>query len=85
MPLTMTQIRKRLPGVLERVVGNREPEIIVGQNEPRAVILDYATYNIYLSLADELEEKGRYLDAVRQGQGKKGISLSSLKRKYNLK
>ncbi|NCP17451.1 hypothetical protein GW853_02810 [Candidatus Kuenenbacteria bacterium] len=50
-----------------------------------AVILDYPTYNIFLSLFDGLEEKGRYLDAVRDAKNKNGISLSALKKKYNLK
>lgn len=71
--------------MLNRVANTGNPEIIFNKNEPAAVILDYPTYNIFLSLVDGLEERGRYLDAIKDAKNKKGISLSALKKKYNLK
>ncbi|MBU4512533.1 hypothetical protein KKD19_04825, partial [Patescibacteria group bacterium] len=63
----------------------KSPQVIYGENEPVAVILDYTSYNVFLSLMDELEEKGRYLDAFRESKREKGISLAQLKKKYCLK
>lgn len=85
MPSTALQLQKKLPEVLNRITNGGNPEIIFNKNEPAAVILDYPTYNIFLSLFNELEEKGRYLDADREAKNKKGITLTALKKKYNLK
>lgn len=81
MPITNKQLEK----TLSQVINTKSPRVIFSKNEPIAVILDYASYNIFLSLINELEERGRYLDAFKEAKGKKGISLAQLKKKYHLK
>ena len=84
MSLTNLQSQESLSKVVTQVVSTNSPQVIFDKNEPMAVVLDYRSYVFFLSLMDELEEKGRYLDAKREGQNKKGISLESLKKKYQL-
>ncbi len=81
MPINNKQLEK----TLSQVVNTKIPQVIFGKNEPIAVILDYASYNIFLALFDDLEDRGRYLDAQREASGARGISLSALKKKYHLK
>ncbi len=81
MPINNKQLEK----TLSQVVNTKTPQVIFGKNEPIAVILDYASYNVFLALFDNLEERGRYLDAQREAIGKKGISLNMLKKKCHLK
>ena len=85
MTFTTTSSQKSLSQVLTQAINTKNPQVIFGKNEPVAVILDYTSYNIFLSLMDGLEEKGRYIDAHREAKREKGISLSQLRKKYCLK
>jgi PHD/YefM family antitoxin component YafN of YafNO toxin-antitoxin module len=62
---------------------------IVGKNsikigkEP-VVILPLKEWEEMKEYIEELEEKERYLEAFKEGKGKKGITLNQLKKKYKL-
>ena len=89
MPLTVTQLQKTFPQIFEETIKRKEPQIIFKHAQPSAVLLDYQTYSIFLGaldgLLEELEEKGRFFDAFRETRGQKSITLTQLKKKYQLK
>jgi PHD/YefM family antitoxin component YafN of YafNO toxin-antitoxin module len=48
------------------------------------VILPLKEWEEVKEYIEELEEKERYLEAFKEGKGKKGITLNQLKKKYKL-
>jgi len=48
------------------------------------VILPLKDWKKIIDYIEELEEKERYLKALKEGEGKKGITLNELKKKYKL-
>jgi hypothetical protein len=48
------------------------------------VILPLKDWKKIIDYIEELEEKERYLKALKESEGKKGITLNELKKKYKL-
>ena len=48
------------------------------------VILPLKDWKKIIDYIEELEAKERYLKALKEGEGKKGITLNELKKKYKL-
>jgi PHD/YefM family antitoxin component YafN of YafNO toxin-antitoxin module len=48
------------------------------------VILPLKEWEEMKEYREELEEKERYLEAFKEGKGKKGITLNQLRKKYKL-
>jgi PHD/YefM family antitoxin component YafN of YafNO toxin-antitoxin module len=48
------------------------------------VILPLKEWEEMKEYIEELEEKERYLEAFKEGKGKKGITLNQLRKKYKL-
>ena len=48
------------------------------------VILTLQDWEKIREYIEELEEKGRYLRALKESEGKRGITLNELKKKYKL-
>jgi PHD/YefM family antitoxin component YafN of YafNO toxin-antitoxin module len=48
------------------------------------VILSLKEWEEMKEYIEELEEKERYLEAFKEGKGKKGITLNQLRKKYKL-
>jgi hypothetical protein len=48
------------------------------------VILPLKDWKKIIDYIEELEERERYLKALKESEGKKGITLNELKKKYKL-
>lgn len=60
-----------------------EKNLIQIGKEP-VVILPLKKWEEITDYLEEVEEKERFLKALEESKGKKGISLNELKKKYNL-
>jgi PHD/YefM family antitoxin component YafN of YafNO toxin-antitoxin module len=63
-----------------RVVKN-----LIKIGKERVVILPLKDWKKIIDYIEELEAKERYLKALKESEGKKGITLNELKKKYNLR
>jgi PHD/YefM family antitoxin component YafN of YafNO toxin-antitoxin module len=60
-----------------------EKNLIKIGKEP-VVILPLKKWEEMREYLEELEERERYIKALEEGRGKKGITLNELRKKYNL-
>jgi prevent-host-death family protein len=84
MSITINELKNNLDQIFQKVVKTKEPVVISDQKEPGVVIVDYSTYNIFSALLEELELKGRFLEAYSSTRKEPKITLKELKTKYGL-
>ena len=67
-----------------RAIKGKKPAFVEKNGLPRYVILDWETYRVWEEKKEDMEDHIRFEIAMRESKGKEKISLTQIKKKYNL-